>query len=176
MRGRRVPLPVGTAEEISERLPPEQCPPLRRRCSSPSCKIWQRWHHATRLAGLLSTVSWFRWPVASTNPRRPSRSEHIVGTDRKADRSPNSIAPRSRLLVPPSAVRRDGSPFAREAARSTQTGPLHGRSGSPPRAAASRSGRRNGARAGSAWQHAAFCRRAYAAAQARTSTPLRDMA
>ncbi len=38
----------------------------RRTCSGRSWIMWQRWHHAARLAGWLSAVSWFRCAVAST--------------------------------------------------------------------------------------------------------------
>lgn len=48
--------------------------------------------------------------------------------------------------------RRGGPPCGRAGARILRTAPWRGRSGSPPRAAASRSGKRSGARAGSAWQ------------------------
>lgn len=66
--------------------------------------MWQRWHQAGRLAGLLSAVSWFRWPVASTTRVvriSPSTSAAPTST---LDEPAGSVAPGGRLLVPPPPV------------------------------------------------------------------------
>ena len=151
VRERPAHLAVRPTEQVPRRLPPEQG------SQPPALVLWPVMDHVAPLAERrevgVRVVGRVVVPMGGRqdHPGGAHGAQHVVLAEGEARTAPSPVPPRTGGGVPPASVAPGARRSARAAAGSPHTGPLPGRTGSPPTAAANRWGRRNDARAGWAW-------------------------